>query len=446
MRTAQAAGADDVTSAKILAIAVPITLSNATTPLIGFVDTAVIGQIGEAHLIGAVAVASNVFSFVFWAFGFLRMGTTGLTAQAVGSANSAEIAANLFRPLLIGIAAGVILIAVQVPLAAGAFALVGASEAVTTAASAYFQIRIWAAPIALMNYALLGWFIGQAKADVAFILQLVLNLINIALSALFVLMFEWGVVGVAAATVIAEGAALVVGLILAARRMAHIAPDWRTAHILDPSRFAEVVSVNADIMIRTLCLLTIFFIMTASAARADDVTLAANALLLAITAITVYFIDGFAYAAETLVGQAIGAHSRKRFVRAAKLSTLWAGAISVVLSLILWVSGPAIIAAMTPDVVTREVAERYLPWAALTPVIGVWCFQLDGIFIGATQTAAMRNMMILSLGVFLALWWVLSGAYGNHGLWAALMASYVVRALSLSACLPALMRRRFASG
>lgn len=432
-----------LTSRHVLAIALPITLSNATTPLVGFVDTAVIGQLGEAHLIGGVAVAANVFSLLFWAFGFLRMGTTGLTAQAVGSGDHAEVAAHLARPLVIALAAGMTLIGLQWPLSSMAFALVAASAEVTAEAQAYFTARIWSAPAALMNYALLGWFIGQSRADVAFALQLVLNGTNIALSALFVLVFGWGVTGVAAAVVVAEIIALALGFGVAAKRLQRTAPGWRLASVFEPAAVLRVLSVNADIMIRTLCLLSIFFIMTASAARSGDVTLAANALLLALTAVTVYVIDGFAYAAETLVGQSVGARDRSRFLRAAALSTIWAAGVSLVLTVALMAGGEIALTAMTPDASVQAAAREYLPWAALVPIIGIWCFQLDGIFIGATQTRAMRNMMILSLAVFLIAWWSLSEPFGNHGLWAALLISYVARAVFLGVSLPDLINRVF---
>ncbi|MEL7047795.1 MAG: MATE family efflux transporter [Pseudomonadota bacterium] len=434
-----------ITNWQVLAIAVPITLSNATTPLIGFVDTVVIGQLGKAHLIGAVAVSANIFSLLFWAFGFLRMGTTGLTAQAVGANDDLEVTANLLRPLILGGAIGAALITLQWPLSEAAFALVSASDAVTDEARNYFAVRIWSAPAALMNYALLGWFIGQSKAGIAFALQLFLNGINLVLSVVFVLVLEWGVAGVAAGVVVAELAALLVGLCLAMHHLDKANADWRRGSILNAAGFLKVLSVNTDIMIRTLCLLAIFFIMTASAARADETTLAANAVLLAMTAITVYFLDGFAYAAETLVGQSVGAGDRSAFQAAAMKSTIWAGVVSVILTALLLVGGDDVVGFMTTDTAVQSAARTYLPWAALTPVFGVWCFQLDGIFIGATATRAMRNMMILSLGVFLAAWWVLTGIYGNHGLWAALMTSYIARAIFLAACLPEVINHRFPS-
>jgi len=433
-----------VNSWAVLAIAVPITLSNATTPLVGFVDTAVIGQLGQAHMIGAVAVAANVFSLVYWAFGFLRMGTTGLTAQAVGARDAGEIAANLYRPLIIGAAAGLVLIVVQVPIALAAFSFVGASAAVEAEAYTYFTIRIWAAPAALMNYALLGWFIGRGRAGLAFAIQLILNGINLALSVLLVLGFGLAVAGVAWAVVIAEVAALVIGLVLARRALAAVGTNVSIKKVLDLDRLRRLLAVNADIMIRTLCLLIMFFFFTAQGARAGDETLAANALLQAMTTVTVYFLDGFAYSVETLVGQAVGARARARFDEAVRLSTLWAVVVSLVLSVALCVAGPMLIASLTTSQPVRDVAASYLVWAALTPILGVWCFQLDGIFIGATRTRDMRNMMILSLAAFLAAWVLLAPAYGNHGLWAALRFAYLVRAVTLAARYPALTRATFA--
>lgn len=434
-----------LTNRAVLAIAIPITLSNVTTPLIGFVDTLVIGQLGQAHLIGAVAVAANVFSLLYWAFGFLRMGTTGLTAQAVGARDADEVAANLYRPLLIAAAAGGGLIVLQWPLSSAAFWLVGASPEVEAEARTYFAIRIWAAPAALMNYALLGWLIGQGRAGLAFAIQILLNGLNLMLSVAFVMGFGMAVAGVAYAVIIAEVAALAAGLWVARGMIARSGAQPNRARILDLARLQRLLSVNGDIMVRTLCLLAMFFFFTAQGARTGDEVLAANAILQALTAVTVYFLDGFAFAAETLVGQAVGARRRDRFKEAVRSSTIWAVAVSAVLSLVLIIAGPSLIAAMTTSEPVRATAAQYLPWAALTPILGVWCFQLDGIFIGATRTRDMRNMMIVSALSFLAAWSVLQPVYGNHGLWAALMVAYIVRAISLYACYPALKREAFAS-
>jgi MATE family multidrug resistance protein len=432
-----------LTHRDVAVVALPITLSNATTPLVGFVDTAVIGQLGEAHLIGGVAIAANIFNAIYWGFGFLRMGTTGLTAQAAGASDSTEIAANLFRALLVAGLAGALIVLLQVPLARGALWFMGASSAVEVAARDYYDMRIWAAPAGLANFALLGWFIGLGRAGVAFWLQIVLNLLNVGLAILFVLGLGWGVAGAGLAALIAEWSAAVLGFALAFRELKARSATANRLAVLDVGRLKKMFAVNRDIMIRTFCVLGAFLFFTAQSAQTNDVTLAANAVLMSMAAIAVYLLDGFAFAAETLVGQAIGAATRERFREAVALSTVWAGGFGLVTTAVLWLSGPAVIDMMTASEDVRAAARTYLFWAALTPIVGVWCFQLDGIFIGATRTADMRNMMILSLLIYIAAWAVLKPAFANHGLWAALHVFYVVRALTLWARFPALERAAF---
>lgn len=432
-----------LTHRDVAVVALPITLSNATTPLVGFVDTAVIGQLGEAHLIGGVAIAANIFNALYWGFGFLRMGTTGLTAQAAGASNATEIAANLFRALLVAGLAGVLIVLFQAPIARGALWFMGASSAVETAARDYYDMRIWAAPAGLANFALLGWFIGLGRAGVAFWIQIVLNLLNVGLAILFVLGFGWGVAGAGLAALLAEWSAALLGFALAFRELKARTATANRAAVLDLGRLKKMFAVNRDIMIRTFCALGAFLFFTAQSAQTNDVTLAANAVLMSLASIAVYLLDGFAFAAETLVGQAIGAATRERFREAVALSTVWAGGFGLVTTAVLWLSGPAVIDMMTASEDVRAVARTYLFWAALTPIVGVWCFQLDGIFIGATRTADMRNMMILSLLLYIAAWAVLKPAFANHGLWAALHVFYVVRALTLWARFPALQRAAF---
>jgi MATE family multidrug resistance protein len=432
-----------LTHRDVAVVALPITLSNATTPLVGFVDTAVIGQLGEAHLIGGVAIAANIFNALYWGFGFLRMGTTGLTAQAAGAADSTEVAANLFRALLVAGLAGALIVIFQAHIAHGALWFMGASPAVEVAARGYYDMRIWAAPAGLANFALLGWFIGLGRAGVAFWLQIVLNLLNVALAILFVLGLGWGVAGAGLAALISEWSAALLGFALAFRELKARAAAAGRAAILDIARLKKMFAVNRDIMIRTFCALGAFLFFTAQSAQTDDVTLAANAVLMSLASIAVYLLDGFAFAAETLVGQAIGAGTRERFREAVALSTIWAGGFGLVTTAVLWLSGPAVIDMMTASEDVRAAARIYLFWAALTPIVGVWCFQLDGIFIGATRTADMRNMMILSLILYIAAWAVLKPAFANHGLWAAIHVFYVVRALTLLTRFPALERGAF---
>ncbi len=416
-------------------------VSNATVPLVGIADTAVVGQLNDPALIGGVALGSTVFSMLFWAFGFLRMGTTGLTAQAAGAGNRAEIAANLYRPLVIALGGGALLFLLHVPAILLALRLIGGSSEVQTATAAYFGIRILSAPATLANYALVGWLIGLARANLALALQLFQNAVNIVLAIVLVLFAGKGVEGAAMAAVCAEYAALAVGLLIAASLLR--GTRGMPIRIFERQAFIRLIAVNADIMIRTICLMFAFTFFAAQGAKLGDVALAANSVLRNLSDLSAYVLDGFAFAAEALVGQAVGAASLRRFRQAVLLSSAWAGVLAVVVAAVFWAGGLALIQVMTAAPSVREAAYTFLPWAALTPVAGVACFQLDGIFIGATRTADMRNMMILSLAVFLAAWAVLTPAFGNHGLWASLMVFYAARAASLGLRYPALERASF---
>ena len=414
-------------------------LSNVSTPLLGAVDTAVVGQIPDPAYIGAVALGSLIFTFVFWAFGFLRMGTTGLTAQARGAGDTAELAASLGRSLLIALAAGLALISLQWPVREIAFALIDGSPRVETLARAYFDVRIWAAPATFANYALLGWFIGLGRTDIGLVLQLVLNLTNMALDVLFVLGLGWDVRGVALGTVLAEMAAAGVGLALALRHLRSLAAPWSWHGLLRGAALRRTLVVNGDIMVRSLALIFVFVWFMAQGARQGDVRLAANAVLMQFISVSAYFLDGLAFAAEAMVGQAIGAGRRVVFAAAARMTTLWAVAMAALASLLLALLGGPCIDLLTVDPGVRAAARDYLPWAAGAPLLGVWAFQLDGIFIGATRTADMRRAMLVSLAIFLLAWWLLR-PWGNHGLWAALYVHYLARTATLSWYYPALLR------
>lgn len=429
----------EVTHRAILRIAVPVMLSNVSTPLLGVVDTAVVGRLPDPAYIGAVALGALIFSFVFWGFGFLRMGTTGLTAQALGARDAVEIRAGLGRALLIAAAIGAGLVALQWPIGEVAFALLQGSATVEGLARDYFAVRIWAAPATLANYALLGWFIGLGQARTALVLQLVLNVANMALDALFVLGLGMGVVGVAAGTLIAEVIAAAVGLALARRHLRGVPGSLSRAGLLDRRRLSRAIAVNRDLMIRTLALMTVFVWFTAQGARQGDLLLAANAVLMQFVGVSAYFLDGIAFATEALVGRAVGAARRAELVVALRRTTLWAAALALVASALFGSLGPILIDALTVDEAVRRTARTYLPWAALAPLAGVWCFQLDGAFIGATRSAEMRNAMLQSLAIFLVGWWLLR-PLGNHGLWAALFVGYAARTLTLSRHLPALVR------
>jgi MATE family multidrug resistance protein len=423
----------------VLRIALPVMLSNASTPLIGVVDTAIVGRIPDPAYIAAVALGALVFTFVFWGFGFLRMGTTGLTAQALGSGDTEELVAGLGRALLIAAVVGAALVSLQWPIREIAFALLEASDRTEGLARSYFDIRIWAAPATLANYALLGWFIGLGRTDIGLVLQLVLNLVNIALDAFFVLGLGLDVRGVALGTLFAEYFAALVGLVIAVRYMRRHGAQLRFGNLLVTDRLKRTLAVNRDIMIRSLALIFVFVWFMAQGARYGDVTLAANAVLMQFVSISAYFLDGLAFAAEALVGRALGARDRVAFREAVRVSTLWAVLVALLVSAVYFIAGPWVVDALTTDPDTRSAARIYLPWAALAPLAGVLAFQLDGIFIGATRSIEMRNAMLFSTAVFVLAWWLLQ-PWGNHGLWAALYVNYVARTFSLGWYYPALAR------
>lgn len=428
----------------VLKIALPITLSNATVPLIGFVDTAVVGQLGQPHVMGAVAIGAVIFNILYWTFGFLRMGTTGLTAQALGAQDQREIAGHLLRALLVAAVGGVLLVALQWPIRGAALWLTGGSAEVVRLAAVYFDIRIWAAPAGLVNFALLGWFIGIGRAGIAFALQLALNFANMALAIILVLGAGLAVEGVGIAALVAEWCAAVAGLWIAVRTSRSMGAYAPRSDAIDRAKLRRSLVINTDITIRSLGNFAALTFFTSQGAAAGDVTLAANALLVSIKNIMIYLLDGFAFAVEALVGRAIGARDRPQFWRAVRLTTVWAAVFAVLVGGTIWFAGEALIALSAKSDAVRAAAGAFLVWAALSPILGVWCFQLDGIFIGATRTRDMRNMMLVSLVFFFAAFAVLGPAYGNHGLWASMMVLYIARAVTLYARLGALERDAFA--
>lgn len=436
-------GDGPITHRSVLAIALPIIASNITTPLIGLIDTAVLGQLDGAHYIGAAALGGTIFTFLFWAFGFLRMGTTGLTAQAYGASNATEIAASLARALLIAATAGVLLIALQVPLGSMALELLEASAEVEAGTATYIDIRIWSAPAALANYALVGWLIGLQRAGTALALQIFLNTLNAALDILFVVAFGWGVAGVALGTLIAEVAAAIAGLIVAYVILTRTYRLPRLPDVIELVSLRRALSVNADIMIRTLALLSAFSWFTFQSAPAGDATLAANAVLMQLVGFSAHLLDGFAFATETLAGAAIGSGNAERFKQAVSRSSLWAGAIALALGAALIIGGAPLIDHLTTDAGVRAASRDALHWAALIPVLGVAAYQLDGIYIGATRTADMRNMMILSAMAFFAAWHLLVPILGNDGRWLSLITLNIVRAGLLAIRYPALINDAF---
>ena len=423
-----------LTHSRVLRIALPIVAANVTVPLLGLVDTAVVGQLGQAAPIGAVGIGAIILSSVLWIFGFLRMGTTGLTAQALGSGNHDEAGAILKRGLLLAGAAGLGLIALQVPLFWAAFQIAPTSDQVETLARDYLAIRIWGAPANIATFALTGWLIAVERTRAVLALQLVMNGLNIALDLVFVMGLGWGVSGVALATLVAEASGVVFGLWLCRHALAPTA-----ARIFDAVRLRHMAGVNGDIMIRSVLLQASFTSFLFLSAGQGDTALAANQILLQMLSLMAFLLDGFAFAAETLVGQAVGARRASAFRQAVRLSAIWSLGGALLLSVAFALFGGVLIDTMStaPDV--RAAARMFLIWAVLSPLVGAPSFLLDGIFIGATRTRAMRNGMVVSAGAYaLALWLTLP--YGNHGLWASLFVMFVMRAATLGVVYPRIPR------
>ncbi|MEM7427881.1 MAG: MATE family efflux transporter [Pseudomonadota bacterium] len=427
----------------VLAIALPIMVSNVSEPLIGLADTWVIGRLPEPYFIGAIALGALIFSFIFWGFGFLRMGTGGLAAQAEGAGDAEELRAVLGRALLIALGAGLLLIALSPLIESAAFWLLRGSEEVEHHARIYFQIRVLSAPFALANYALLGWFIGLADARTALWLQLILNVSNIVLDVLLVLGLGMTSDGVALGTLLASVIACGAGLWIAQRELNRRGGGWNLARIIDRVQLKRMAVVNFDIMIRSVAVVFAFSIFTAKSAEVSDLVLAANTILMNLLVFGTYVLDGFAHSAEALVGQAVGAKDQARFRVYAWLSAKWALVTSAVFALITWLLGGIMIDALTVNLEIRETARLYLIWIVAAPVVGVACYQLDGIFIGATQTRDLRNMMLLAVILYLPAWHYLVQYFGNHGLWASLMLFLALRGLTLWIRMPALLRERF---
>lgn len=420
-----------ITHARVARIAVPVVLSNATVPLLGAVDTAVIGQLGQAAPLGAVGMGAVVLATLYWAFGFLRMSTSGLAAQAEGARDAAERSAVLLRALMVALLAGAALILLQAPLFAAAFAIAPASAEVERLAKAYLAIRIWGAPATIALYALIGWLIGVERTKGVLVLQLWQNGLNILLALWVVLGLGWGIEGVAVATLIAEMTGLLLALWLARDALAPAVLRAGMARLSDRAALSRMFTASRDIMGRTILLQLSFTSFVFLGARFGDVTLAANQILMQFLEITAYALDGFAIAAETLVGQAIGARAMTDVRRAARIAMQWGFGGAAILALIYAAVGGAIIDLMTTAPEVRLDARHFLPWLALAPLIGVASWIFDGIFIGALQTRAMLRAMAISVAVYAAALVVLIPLLGNHGLWAALMVLNATRGLTM---------------
>lgn len=432
----------EVTNKLVFSIALPMTLAFLTTPLLGIVDIAVVGQLGSAALLGGLAISVIIFDLIFGTFNFLRSATTGLVAQSFGRGDEVEQQAIFWRSSIIAILLGIVLIAFQDAILTLGLIVMDASADVSASATRYFDIRILSAPAALMNYAILGYVLGQGKGRLGLLLQLVLYITNIGLSIFLGLSLGWGVEGVAWATVIAEYFGVMVGFAIVVSKFLPIARP-RLSQIIDKSAFKKLMALNGDIMIRSFALVGAFVWFTRQGGQFGDQTLAANAILMNFVMVAGYFLDGFATAAEQLVGRSIGANYKPAFLKAVKLTIFWGFVLAIVLFLFFWVFGNPLINVITTEETVRQIAKSYYLWAALIAFTGVLAFQMDGVYIGATWSQDMRNMMLLSLVVFIISSLLLTSYLGNHGLWISLNIFMGIRGITLSMILPSKIKSVF---
>jgi len=412
-------------------IAAPMILSNVSVPLLGMVDTGVTGHLESPVYLGAVAIGAMIFSFLYTGVNFLRMGTTGITAQSFGADDNDGLRVSLGQALVVALLVAFVLIALQGPLGTLAMHLLGPDLETRAYAIEYFSIRIWSAPGTLANYALIGWFIGLQNARIPLLIFLTINLTNIVLDLVFVLAFGMKVDGVALASVFAEYAGLLVGGAFALSALRQRAGHWPIARLVNVSAYKAFFSVNANLFIRTMALMFTLGFVTAQGARLGGLILAANAVLMNFQNLTSFGLDGLAHAAEAMVGKAIGQKRRDALEEAVRLTLKWSLIFSLGFTVAYLVTGQFIIGILTdlPDV--RAAAVRYLPWMIASPLVSVWCFLYDGVYVGATRAREMRNIMLAStLVIFLPAWYFLQ-PLGNDGLWLAFLLFMASRGIGM---------------
>jgi len=406
-------------------------LSNISVPLLGMVDTGVTGHLDNATYLGAVAIGSVIFGFLYASVNFLRMGTTGITAQRFGAGDFDGVRVSLGQALIIALLIALALLAFKQPLGTVALDLLGPGADVREHAISYFQIRIWSAPATLTGYALIGWFIGLQNARIPLVIVLFTNSVNIVLDLLFVVVFDWKVAGVAAASVIAEYGGVAVGLVFAWRELRKAGGRWILSRLTTLGEYRAFLSVNGNLFVRTLALMFTFAFVTAQGARQGGLILAANAILINLQHLLSFALDGLAHAAEALVGKAVGAKSRVELEAVVSNTLRWSLIIAAGFSVAFYFGGPLLISILTDLPAVRETALVYLPWLVFSPIVSVLPFLYDGVFVGATLAREMRNIMVASTVLIFLPAWYLFQFLGNHGLWLAFTLFMASRAVGM---------------
>ncbi|HRY34248.1 MAG TPA: MATE family efflux transporter [Bacteroidales bacterium] len=420
---------------RILALAIPNIVTNIAIPLLGMVDMGLMGHLESSVYVGAVALGTTIFSFIFWSFGFLRMGTSGFTAQALGARNLRESMHTLYRALLVAFGSGLAIIALQLPLETAAFSLIKGSAEVEDLAREYFRIRVYAAPPTLCLYAFTGWFIGMQNARIPMVVSISVNVMNILFSLLFIQFAGMKSDGIALANIVSQYAGLLLAVIFFYRYYGKLLRYKLTGLRMQiTADMRKFLKVNADIFIRTICLIVALSFFTLQSAKAGDTLLAVNSLLFQLFYFFSYFIDGFAYAAEALVGKSIGAGDGLQLRKTVRRLFRWGFFLSIPFTLLYFFGGAFILGLLTHHADVLNAAVPYLFWAGVVPLVSFSAFLWDGIYVGATASAAMRNaMIIITFVIFLPSYYLLEPLLGNHGLWLAMMIFLASRGILLGA-------------
>ena len=412
-------------------IAAPMILSNISVPLLGMVDTGVTGHLENSAYLGAVAIGGTIFTFLYMGMNFLRMGTTGIAAQSYGAGDNDGLRISLGQALIVSLAIASAILVLQLPIGRLALALLGGDAETQQHAATYFSIRVWSAPGTLANYALIGWFLGLQNARVPLLIFLTINITNIVLDLLFVVVLGMKVDGVALASVIAEYSGLLVGGAFAISALRSHAGHWPMARLTNLSAYKAFFSVNANLLIRSMALMFTFAFITAQGARLGPAILAANAVLINFQHLTALGLDGLAHAAEAMVGKAVGQKDDASLRHTVQLTLKWSLVFAAGFTLVYVLAGPLIVRLLTNLPEVRATAMTYLPWLIASPLISVWCFLYDGVYVGMTRAREMRNIMLFStFAVFLPAWY-LTQSFGNHGLWFALLIFLASRGIGM---------------
>lgn len=416
---------------EILALSIPAIITNITTPLLGLVDVAITGHMGSAVYIAAIAIGGGMFNLLYWLFAFLRMGTSGITAQAYGAKNFDETTLTLIRSLIVSALVGIFLIALQYPISHGLMRFLKPDNEVVDIALTYFGIGIWGAPAFLGTFALSGWFLGMQDSKAAMYVSLVINITNISTSLVLVYICNWGIDGVASGTLISQWLGFAVGLILClSKRYNHHRPHTRD--IFDWDKLRRFFSVNIDIFFRTMCLVIVTLSFIRAGAQQSSIILAVNTLLMQLFLLFSYFMDGFAFAGEALAGRFIGERNNERLQQCIKALMLWGALVAVVFTLIYAIGGQGFLSLLSSDEAVIKASEQYYLWAAAIPLSGFVAFTWDGIFIGATLTRSLLLSMFTAAVVFFAIYFLAFDTYGNNALWAAFLSYLIVRGIVLT--------------